>query len=144
MGDRPTERVPSRPTTDIVVVLGMGLGESDLTDDWSVVLRVMKHAFVVSQHAAADGDPLVYVVHNDDLLGRRGPGPAMVATGLLSAARTLALEMAKVGVAVNVLAVSDESTPAAIETWINRLAEPDGPTGELVHLGAGHIGKALA
>jgi 3-oxoacyl-[acyl-carrier protein] reductase len=57
-------------------------------------------------------------VHNDDLLGRRGAGRAMVATGLLSAARTAAVELVKSGVPVNVLAVEDETDPSTVARWV--------------------------
>lgn len=113
------------------------------TDEWSEVSSELFEVFQFSQGAARAGAPLVYLVLTDDLLGRRGPGRAMVATGVLSAARTLALEMAKSGVPVNVLSVEEDTAPATIGTWIGYLSLPDGPTGEVVRLGSGHIGKAL-
>lgn len=117
---------------------------SEVSDDWDGVSTELTLAFELSQSAARDGRAITYIVHNDDLLGRRGPGRAMVATGLLSAARTAAVELAKASVPVNVLAVEDDTSPETIAKWASILAEPDGPTGELVHLGPGHIGKALA
>ncbi len=116
----------------------------DVSDDWDRVSVELAMAFELSQSAARDGRAITYIVHNDDLLGRRGAGKAMVATGLLSAARTAAVELAKASVPVNVLAVQDDTTPETIARWVATLAEPDGPTGELIHLGPGHIGKALA
>ncbi len=113
-------------------------------DDWPSIEAELRAAFELSRAAAQTGVPITYVVHNDDLLGRRGAGRAMVATGLLSGARTAAVELSKVGVAVNVLAIEDDTDPETIATWVRRVAEPGGPTGELIHLGAGHIGKALA
>jgi len=86
---------------------------------------------------------VVYVVAGDDLLGRRGPGRAMVACGLLSAARTAAVEGARAGVPVNTLAVEADTPPATVAAWVARLLEPGGPTGELVRLGTAHLGKAL-
>lgn len=117
---------------------------SDVSDDWDHVSAELTAAFELSQSAARDGRAITYIVHNDDLLGRRGSGRAMVATGLLSAARTAAVELAKASVPVNVLAVEDDTTPDTIARWVEMLAEPGGPTGELIHLGPGHIGKALA
>ena len=67
----------------------------------------------------------------------------MVATGLLSAARTLAAELKRDGVPVNVLGITPETPVEAISTWVGRLLEPGGPTGELVQLGGTQIGKAL-
>jgi hypothetical protein len=68
----------------------------------------------------------------------------MVATGLLSAARTAALETARSGIPVNVLGIDDDSPVESICRWVWTLCEPGGPTGELIHLGPRHIGKALA
>lgn len=113
------------------------------SDDWSEVSTELFGVYEFSQGAARAGKPLIYLVRTDDLLGRRGPGMAMVATGVLSAARTLALEMAKTGVPVNVLSVEEDTKSAAIDAWIRHLSAPDGPTGEIVRLGSGHIGKAL-
>lgn len=117
---------------------------SQVGDDWEAVRDEMERAFVMSRDAALAEESFVFVVHNDDLLGRRGPGPAMVATGLLSAARTAAIEGARKGWAANVIAYDDETDPALIDTWAERLAsDPQGVTGELIRLGASHIGKAL-
>lgn len=113
-------------------------------DDWPSIEAELTTAFEFSRATARAGAPITYIVHNDDLLGRRGAGRAMVATGLLSAARTAAVELVKTGVPVNVLAVEDETDPLTVARWVALVTEPGGPTGELIHLGPGHIGKALA
>jgi hypothetical protein len=82
----------------------------------------------------------VYVVRYDHLLGRGGAGNAMVSTGLLSAARTAAVEGARKGWTANVLAV-DEVTET-FEAWASAL-ESGTVTGELIRFGSGHLGKAL-
>jgi hypothetical protein len=115
----------------------------DVGDDWEAVLGELTDAFEVTRAALQQEAPVVYVVNGDDLLGRRGPGPAMVACGLLSAARTAALEGAKAGIPINTLAVEDDTEPAAAAPWVARLLQPGGPTGELVRFGTGHLGKAL-
>jgi hypothetical protein len=116
---------------------------SQPVDDWDGARFALMAAFAASQEAARNDLPIVYVVHGDDLLGRRGAPSAMVATGLLSAARTAAIELARAGTPVNVVAVGDDTGAATIERWTRILAERDGPTGELVRLDAGHLGKAL-
>lgn len=116
---------------------------SQPVDDWDGTRSALMAAFAASQKAARNDLPIVYVVHGDDLLGRRGAPSAMVATGLLSAARTAAIELARAGTPVNVVAVGDDTGAATIERWTRILAERDGPTGELVRLDAGHLGKAL-
>ena len=100
-------------------------------------------AFEVTRAAMQEERPLVFVVAHDDLLGRRGSGRAMVAAGLLSAARTAAVEARRSGVPVNTLAVEAEWDPETVARWVLRLMERGGPTGELVRLGGDHLGKAL-
>ncbi len=114
-----------------------------VNDDWPAVEAELTRAYRLTQEAARASRPVVYVLETDHLLGRAGAGPAMVATGLLSAARTAAVESAKSGVPVNVLSIDADTDPAVAATWVRALASGPGPTGEIVHLGASHIGKAL-
>jgi hypothetical protein len=111
--------------------------------DWPSVKRALMGAFEASQKAARAGAPIVYVVHGDDLLGRRGSPSAMLANGLLAAARTAAIESARTGSPANVLAVGDSTPADTAALWVRRLAEPGGPSGEVVRLDSGHLGKAL-
>lgn len=111
--------------------------------DWDEARAILLRVFASSQEAARAEAPIVYVVHGDDLLGRRGAPSAMVATGLLSAARTAAIELSRTGTPVNVVAVGDETAPAVTAVWVARLAERGGPTGELIRLDPSHLGKTL-
>ena len=112
-------------------------------DNWDAAKSALMEAFAISQEAAKAGTPIVYVVHGDDLLGRRGVPSAMVATGLLSAARTAALELARQSTVVNVVAVGDATDSETLARWVTHLSDPAGPTGEVVRLDPGHLGKAL-
>jgi len=85
--------------------------------------------------------PVVYVVRSEDLFGRRGACPAMIACGLLSAARTAGIEGLKSGWSVNILAVDEGVVDGEVERWAARLTEGGGPTGELVRLGGSHLGR---
>ena len=114
-----------------------------LGDEWEDVLDEMTEAFVLSREAARAGAPVVYVVDSADLLGRRGAGKAMVATGLLSAARDLAQETVRAGIPVNVVAPDKHTNPQVVATWIARLLDRPGTTGELVRLGSTHLARAL-
>ncbi|HEU4321224.1 MAG TPA: hypothetical protein VFS66_14230 [Acidimicrobiia bacterium] len=117
---------------------------SQVGDDWDAVRDELERAFVMSREAARAEESFVFVVHSDDLLGRRGPGSAMVATGLLSAARTAAMEGSRKGWAANVVAYDEDTDPDLVTEWAERLAtDPRGVTGEVIRLGASHIGKAL-
>lgn len=115
-----------------------------VSDDWAEVTEELTRAFTFARSAAQAGEDFVFVIHHDDLLGRRGPGNAMVATGLLSAARTAAIEGSRKGWTSNVLAYDDESEEGLVELWAERLAaDPSGVSGELIRIGSSHLGKAL-
>jgi hypothetical protein len=116
----------------------------EVSDDWSEVVAELDRAFQMARAAAQAEENFVFVVHHDDLLGRRGAGRAMVAAGLLSAARTAAIEGARKGWTANVVAYDDEADPDFVTGWAERLAEDSfGVTGELIRLGSSHLGKAL-
>lgn len=115
-----------------------------VSDDWGEVTAALTQAFVFARSAAQAEESFVFVVHHDDLLGRRGAGNAMVATGLLSAARTAAIEGSRKGWTANVIAYDDDSDPGLVEAWAERMAEDSlGVSGELIRLGSSHLGKAL-
>lgn len=140
--------------------LGNGLAEIDLpegtlvwvtdpsvADTWEEVLAELIGAFEASQRACTSGSPIIYIVDNDDLLGRNGVGRAMVACGILSAARTAAIENLKSGVPVNVIAletaIPGTVSPETVGMWVEALSRSGGPMGELVRIGGDHLGKAL-
>lgn len=139
-----TSRVPDEWTSLFSTVPATVFAALGASEEWDDVLAQLTEAFAATRQAFREGRPVVYVVRNDDLLGRRGAGMAMVATGLVSGARTAALEGRKDGLTVNVIAVDDGMAPEAIARWAGLLSAGDRPTGELVHLGAGHVGKALS
>ena len=115
----------------------------EVGEGWDGVLAEMTRVFELSRAAAQAEDSIVYVVRQDDLLGRRGAGNAMVATGLLSAARTAALEGARKGWTANVVAYDEEADREAVQAWAQRLLDSGDVTGELVRVGPGHVGKTL-
>ncbi len=67
----------------------------------------------------------------------------MVATGLLSAARTAAIEGSRKGWTANVIAFDDSASRADVEQWVEWMLDSTGVTGELIRVGSTHIGKAL-
>lgn len=116
----------------------------EVGDDWEEVRAELARAFEVARTAAQAEESFVFVVHHDDLLGRRGAGNAMVATGLLSAARTAAIEGSRKGWTANVVAFDDSADDESVRGWAERLAEDsNGVTGELIRVGSSHLGKAL-
>ncbi|MEA1903488.1 MAG: hypothetical protein U9N56_08190 [Actinomycetota bacterium] len=115
----------------------------EVGDGWDEVRSELERAFQMSRTAAQNEESFVYVLHNDDLLGRRGSGNAMIATGLLSAARTAAIEGSRKGWTANVIAFDDEASREDVEKWAEWMLDSTGVTGELIHLGSSHVGKAL-
>jgi len=68
---------------------------------------------------------------------QRGAPGAMLANALLSGMRTLAAEKH----AANAIATGEDATPEDLQHWIALLSEGRGVTGELIHVGAKHVGK---
>ncbi len=105
---------------------------------WKETAPFLREAFLLTRDALRGAAPVVYVVALDDCYGRGSRSGAVIACGLLSAARTAALEARDVP--VNVLAVGAAEDTARIARWVVRLLEGDGLHGELVRLGGGHLG----
>ena len=104
----------------------------------------MLESFRLTRQAAAQEAPILYVVRTEDLLGQRGPLSAMLASGLLSAARSMGLEGVRSGRIANALAFDDGTSMSSVATWTASLLATKDVTGELISLGTAHLGKALA
>jgi NAD(P)-dependent dehydrogenase (short-subunit alcohol dehydrogenase family) len=119
-----------------------------LGDDPGAVTRALTEAFVAAREALEVGRPVAVVVAAGDLLGQGSPLDAAVATGLLGMVRTLAIEGAKPGWRINVVAgpgvAADggEDDPAVAET-IAMLADSS-LTGQLLQVGGANLGKLPA
>jgi hypothetical protein len=105
--------------------------------DWEAVEVELADAFRRSQQAARDGEPIVFVLSQEDLLGQRGAPSAILANALLSGMRTLAAE----GHRANAIAVGADADPEDLQHWIAQLQSGRGVTGELVRVHAKHVGK---
>lgn len=112
-------------------------------DTWQDASAELTEAFAGSRQAARDEHSFIYVVSNDDLLGRNGATRAMVSAGLVSGARTAALEGSRKGWTANVIAYDPEVPPDAIIARAVSILRDGLISGELIHLGPGHIGKVL-
>jgi hypothetical protein len=106
-------------------------------EDFAAVEAALLDAFERSRAAARDGEPIVFVLSQEDLLGQRGAPGAMLANALLSAMRTLAAE----GHRANAVAVGAEADPEDLRHWIDQLEAGRGVAGELVRVHAAHVGK---
>ena len=105
--------------------------------DWAAVETELADAFRRSQEAARDGEPIVFVLSQEDLLGQRGAPSAILANALLSGMRTLAAE----GHRANAIAVGADVDPEDLQHWIGLLEAGRGVAGELVRVHAAHVGK---
>lgn len=138
-------RIPEDVNTDSRPLdRGLIFWASTGIETWDEARAELTYAFELTRESARNEDSLVYVVANDALLGRRGPAAAMVAAGLVSAARTAAVEGWKKGWTANVVAFDDDHDHDLVLDRAVSLLEDGLVTGELVHIGPGHIGKALA
>ncbi len=117
---------------------------TEVADDWADIAAEMERAFQFARQAAMDEASVVFVVDADDLLGRGGAGNAMLATGILSAVRTMALEGWRKGWTANVVAWDGETGDRdGVESIATAVSTPGTVTGEVIRVGPGHIGKAL-
>jgi NAD(P)-dependent dehydrogenase (short-subunit alcohol dehydrogenase family) len=134
-----------------------------LGDDPGAVTRELTGAFVAAREALASGRPVAIVVAAGDLLGQGSPLDAAVATGLLGMVRTLAIEGAKPGWRINVVAAEGVAAGAgagddgdgaragddaagkvdAVAETVALLADSS-LTGQLLQVGAANLGKLPA
>jgi hypothetical protein len=111
------------------------LRQPEAPADFAAVESALLDALRQSRAAAQAGEPIVYVLSQPDLLGQRGVLGAMLANALLSGVRTLAAE----GHRANAIAVGDDDTN--VDRWIALLLQDTGVNGELIRVGAAHVGK---
>lgn len=119
------------------------LWAAQVEDNWEAIRTELDRAFQMSRSASQAEQSFVYVVQNDDLLGRGTTGGAIVAAGLLSAARTAAIEGSRKGWTANVIAAESDSDREAVESLADYVMGSGVITGDLIHMGSDHVGKAL-
>jgi hypothetical protein len=105
--------------------------------NWDEVETELLAAFRRAQEAAREGEPIVFVLSQEDLLGQRGAPSAMLANALLSGMRTLAAE----GHHANAVAVGADADAEDLQHWIAQLEAGRGVAGELIRVHAKHVGK---
>lgn len=136
------------------------LWQEPLGDDPGEVTAALTEAFVAARDALEARRRVVVVLAAGDLLGQGDPLDAAVATGLLGMVRTLAIEGAKPGWRINVVAgpgvaasggeglavastdeAADEEDPVALT--IAMVADSE-LTGQLLQAGGANLGKLPA
>jgi NAD(P)-dependent dehydrogenase (short-subunit alcohol dehydrogenase family) len=130
-------------------------------EDLDAVGPALTGAFVATREVLAAGRPVVVVLDAGDLLGQGSPLDAAIATGLLAMVRTLAIEGAKPGWRINVVAgpgvaasggegdlaiapideAADEEDPVALTIAMVLDSEL---TGQLLQAGGANLGKLPA
>ena|GEM_PF-1690534 len=114
-------------------------------DDLDAVTPALTGAFAGAREALEAGRPVVVVVEARDLLGQGSPLDAAVATGLLGMVRTLAIEGAKPGWRINLIAAGgdgDDGDEGAVEETIDLLGAARF-SGQVLQLGGANLGKVV-
>ncbi len=112
-------------------------------DDLDAVAPALGGAFATIRTALEEGRPVAVVLAAGDLLGQGSPLDAAVATGLLGMVRTLAIEGAKPGWRVNVVAAGEGEEEEAVEETVATLAGSR-LSGQLLQVGGANLGKVPA
>jgi hypothetical protein len=110
-------------------------------DDLDAISPALAAAFGEIRHAVAEGRAVVVLVAAADLLGQGSPVDAAIATALLGTVRTLAIEGARPGWSINVVATEDDDQEA-VERAVSMLTL-SGLSGQLIALGTAHLGKVV-
>ncbi|HVT00435.1 MAG TPA: hypothetical protein VHE08_07955 [Solirubrobacterales bacterium] len=125
------------------------LRPAPLGDDPGAVTPALTEAFLAAREALEAGRPVAVVLAAGDLLGQGSTLDAAVATGLLGMVRTLAIEGAKPGWRINVVAAEGvaadgggEDDPAVAE--VIAMSTSSSLTGRLLQVGGANLGKLPA
>jgi hypothetical protein len=109
--------------------------------DWQAVEDELSEAFVLAQEASAVGAPVVFVVDSDTMLGRGAPLDSMVATGLVSGARSLAFEGLRKERYVGILATDRSDSAGNLAAAVHFAIASRAGHGQVITLGTGHAGS---
>ena len=108
--------------------------------DWSAVEDELTEAFHLAQGASAADAPVVFVVDSAAMLGRGGPLDSMVATGLVSGARTLAFEGLRKERYVGIIATDRSERAGDLGDAVRFALSSRAGHGQVLTLGTGHAG----
>jgi hypothetical protein len=122
---------------------GLVFAPACVLQDWDAAEDELTEAFLLTQSAAADHAPVVYLVDARAVLGRGTPLDAAVATGLLGGARALAFETRRDAGYATVVAAGETVAPTAIAQAIEVLLHTRAANGTVHALGAEHLGAML-
>lgn len=111
--------------------------------DWTAAEEELAWAFQLAQQASIAEAPIVFVVDSEAMLGRAAPLDSMVATGLVSGARTLAFEGLRKGRYVGILATDRSEMAGHLGDAVRFAVETRAGHGQVITLGTGHAGAML-
>lgn len=121
-------------TAALVYRPGLDIALDELED-------ALTDAFDTIRAAVSDHRPVVIVVDEELLRGVGEPASVAFVHGLLGLTRAFGVEGRKPGWQVSLLACGPDVGNDERTRWIARLSDPQGATGELVRLGAEHLGR---
>lgn len=110
---------------------------------WEELEAELDSVFAGTQQAVRDGQPIVYVVHEPSMWGHTSPLRSALATALLGAMRSAAVELARSGGAANVLAVDEDTDGGRVARTLDWLLAGD-ISGAVVTAGTAHLGRPAA
>lgn len=108
--------------------------------DWTSVEEELTEAFRLAQEASVAGAPVVFVIDSDAMLGRATPLDSMVATGLVSGARTLAFEGLRKERYVGIVATDRSESAGSLGEAVHFAIASRAGHGQVITLGTGHAG----
>lgn len=119
--------------------------DASLSDpaDWTALEAELDTVFQVTQQAVLAGEPIVYVIHEPAIWGHATPLRSALATALMGAVRSAAVEGFRAGLAANVVATDHDVDPARLADAIEFLLN-SGLTGQLLTCGSTHLGRPSA
>jgi hypothetical protein len=122
---------------------GLVFAPVDDLPDWDAVENELTEAFTLSREATLAEAPVVYLLRMRAVLGRAGPLDSAVAAGLVAGARALAFEGQRHARYATVIATADDVAPQTIAEAVGFAIESRGSLGQVLTLGAEHLGALL-
>jgi hypothetical protein len=119
------------------------MAETPAEEGFAAIEAELVECYRLSRRATGAGAPVVYVVPAADLLGQGGVAGGILAAAILSGMRALAMEGAREGMRANAVGFGDPLDAPGVSRWVAALIRDESVSGELIRVGAGHLGKLV-
>ncbi|MGE2717842.1 hypothetical protein ACQI4L_27600 [Mycolicibacterium litorale] len=110
---------------------------------WDEVERELVDVFTLSKEAILAHAPVVYLVDTAAVLGRASVLDSAVATGLVGAARSFAFEGRRTDDFATVISYTADQPASTLVEAVQFLVSTRSALGQVVSLGAEHVGAML-